>query len=126
MNNYLAGIPAEALERDQNTSINPAVFEAAAWILMLASEPNAFPGVPGQEPDRETASAVARRVSAGMKIIRDATPGAGNYSNEADYHEPNWQEAFWGSNYPRLLAIKRKYDPQGIFRTHHSVGSEGP
>ena len=61
-----------------------------------------------------------------MKIIRDATPGAGNYSNEADYHEPNWQEAFWGSNYPRLLAIKRKYDPQGIFRTPHSVGSEGP
>jgi FAD/FMN-containing dehydrogenase len=59
-----------------------------------------------------------------MKIIRDATPNAGTYSNESDYHEPGWQEAFWGSHYPRLLAIKKKYDPLGLFRTHHSVGSE--
>ena len=124
INKGLAGIPDEALQRDRNTSINPAVFEAAAWILMMASETNTFPGVPGREPDRQKAREAAARVSAGMKIIRDATPNAGTYSNEADYHEPGWQEAFWGSHYPRLLAIKKKYDPLGLFRTHHSVGSE--
>ena len=124
VNKGLSGIPEPALKRDRSTSINPAVFDAAAWILMVASESNAFPGVPGQEPDTARAREISARVSAGMKIIREATPGAGNYSNEADYHEPNWQEAFWGSNYPRLLAIKRKYDPEGLFHTHHSVGSE--
>ncbi|MGE4608439.1 MAG: FAD-binding protein, partial [Myxococcota bacterium] len=111
VNKGMAGIPEDALRRDRNTSINPAVFDAAAWVLMMASETNAFPGVPGREPDPHKAREIARRVSAGMKIIRDATPNAGTYSNEADYHEPNWQEAFWGSHYSRLLAIKQKYDP---------------
>ena len=63
-------------------------------------------------------------MNAAMKLLRDATPGAGTYSNEADFHEPDWQESFWGTNYPKLLSIKRKYDPTGLFRTHHSVGSE--
>jgi len=120
----LAGVPAETLRRDRKTSINPSVFDAAAWILMTAHESNAFPGVPGHEPDRQRGKELADRVSAGMKIIREATPGAGTYSNEADYHEPNWQEAFWGKNYPKLLAIKKKRDPEGLFHTHHSVGSE--
>jgi len=126
INKGLAGIPEEALQRDRKTSMNPAVFEAAAWVLMVASEANAFPGVQGHEPDAQKAQQAAARIRAGMKIIRDATPNAGNYSNEADYREPDWQEAFWGSHYPRLLAIKKKYDPLGLFRTHHSVGSEEP
>ena len=124
VNKGLAGAPPEVIERDRRTCINPSVFEAAGWVLMMASETNAFPQVPGREPDREKARQVAARVSAGMKIIRKATPGAGTYSNEADYHEPAWQQAFWGGNYPKLLSIKKKYDPHNLFRTHHSVGSE--
>lgn len=34
---------------------------------------------------------------------------------------PDWQKSFWGVNYPRLLQIKKKYDPEGLFHTHHSV-----
>ena len=33
-------------------------------------------------------------------------------------------ESFWGSNYARLLAVKDKYDPDGLFFVHHGVGSE--
>jgi hypothetical protein len=29
-----------------------------------------------------------------------------------------------GPNYPKLLAIKKKYDPAGLFFVHHGVGSE--
>ena len=61
-----------------------------------------------------------------MDLIRAATPESGSYVNETDYFEPDWQRSFWGTNYPRLLEIKRRYDPDGLFRCHHCVGSEGP
>lgn len=125
INKGMSGIPKDAAEREQKTCINPAANDAAGWILMMGRQENAFPGVPGHEPDMKKAKEVSERIDAGMRILRDATVGAGTYSNEADYHEPDWQEAFWGSNYPRLLSIKRKYDPANFFRTHHSVGSEG-
>ena len=31
---------------------------------------------------------------------------------------------FWGPNYARLLAVKDRYDPDGLFFVHHGVGSE--
>ena len=30
----------------------------------------------------------------------------------------------WGGNYPRLLELKKRYDPSGLFYGHHAVGSE--
>jgi hypothetical protein len=63
-------------------------------------------------------------VDAAAKIIRAATPGTGTYLNETDYFEPDWQRELWGDNYEKLLAIKRKYDPEGLFYCHHCVGSE--
>ncbi|KAF2279781.1 FAD binding domain-containing protein [Westerdykella ornata] len=56
--------------------------------------------------------------------IREVTPLGGAYGNEADISEPNWQQAFWGDNYARLLSIKQKWDPTGLFYVHHGVGSE--
>lgn len=38
--------------------------------------------------------------------------------------EPNWQDAFWGENYPRLLAIKMKYDPTGVLTCRKCVGDD--
>lgn len=60
-----------------------------------------------------------------MGPIRDASPAGGAYGNEAEISEPNWQQSFWGSNYPRLLQIKKKWDPFELFYVHHGVGSEG-
>ena len=34
-----------------------------------------------------------------------------------------WQEQFWGDSYPRLLEIKRKYDPDNHFTCKQCVGS---
>ena len=59
-----------------------------------------------------------------MDVIRALTPDSGSYLNETDYFEPGWQHSFWGGHYPRLLEIKRRYDPQNLFRVHHGVGSE--
>ena len=119
-----AGASAEAVERGRKTSINPAVFDAAAQIIMNDGERDAYPDIAAHAPASGRGQEALRRMNAAMKLLRDATPGAGTYSSEADYHAPAWQESFWGTNYPKLLSIKRKYDPAGLFRTHHSVGSE--
>ena len=50
---------------------------------------------------------------------------AAAYSNEADAREPDFQSVFYGSNYRRLLEVKRKYDPQSLFIVASGVGSEG-
>lgn len=46
------------------------------------------------------------------------------YLNEADAEEPDFQQSFWGDNYPRLYAIKQKWDPSGLFMARGTVGSE--
>ena len=110
-----AGASADAVQRGRETSMNPAVFHAAALIIIGAS------GRPGARAEAEAERA---QVAAAMKIIRDATPRAGSYVNETDYFEPDWQREFWGDNYEKLLAVKRKVDPDGLFICHHCVGSE--
>jgi FAD/FMN-containing dehydrogenase len=59
-----------------------------------------------------------------MAEIRKAAPDGGAYVAESSYFQPSWQRAYWGSNYPRLLAVKTRYDPEGSFFTRHGVGSE--
>ena len=38
--------------------------------------------------------------------------------------EPNFGQAFFGSNYDRLLGIKQKVDPWDVFWAPTAVGSE--
>jgi hypothetical protein len=59
-----------------------------------------------------------------MKELTNIVPNAGAYVSESNFFEDDWQQSFWGPNYPRLLAIKDKYDPDGLFFVHHGVGSE--
>jgi FAD/FMN-containing dehydrogenase len=122
-NKGLAGASADAVRRGRETSTNPAVYGAAALAIVAASD-DGYPGVAGREPDRAEGEEQRAQVTAAMRIIRDATPAAGAYVNEADYFEPDWQQSFWGENYPKLAQIKRKYDPDGLFACHHCVGSE--
>jgi Berberine and berberine like len=56
--------------------------------------------------------------------LRALSPQGGTYPNEADPNIPDWQRAFWGTNYPKLLAIKQKVDPLGVFYCRACVGSE--
>ncbi|PGH19693.1 hypothetical protein AJ80_03848 [Polytolypa hystricis UAMH7299] len=60
-----------------------------------------------------------------VPILAAVEPHMGAYVNEADVNEPQFQRTFWGSNYPRLLRIKRKWDPEGLFFVKSGVGSEG-
>lgn len=77
-----------------------------------------------------------------VEALRKLVPNSGAYINEvclsaknlcgkqtltkqAYWNEPNFQRAFWGSNYERLLQIKKAVDPDDVFWCHICVGSEG-
>ncbi|KAI0877409.1 FAD binding domain-containing protein [Hypoxylon argillaceum] len=59
-----------------------------------------------------------------MNQIRQATPEGGSYVNEADVEEPEWQKAFYGNNYARLVEVKTSWDPWNLFYVPAGVGSE--
>ncbi|EMC98973.1 hypothetical protein BAUCODRAFT_65846 [Baudoinia panamericana UAMH 10762] len=52
------------------------------------------------------------------------TPNGSCYLNEGDFRQPDFQDVFYGSNYPKLLAIKNRYDPKHMFYATTAVGSE--
>ncbi|KAI1404441.1 FAD-binding domain-containing protein [Hypoxylon fuscum] len=56
--------------------------------------------------------------------LESLTPNGGVYLNEADFQAPDFKSTFYGDHYERLLAIKNKYDPNGIFYCKTAVGSD--
>ncbi|RMD44018.1 hypothetical protein DV735_g1054, partial [Chaetothyriales sp. CBS 134920] len=75
-------------------------------------------------PFAENALLQQRMTTEAVPALEQVTPGSGAYLNEANFQQPDWQHAFYGSNYARLLQIKQKYDPESLFYAATAVGSE--
>lgn len=43
---------------------------------------------------------------------------------QSDVNDISWRSSIFGPNYEKLLAIKRVYDPDGVFYCKNCVGSE--
>jgi FAD/FMN-containing dehydrogenase len=123
-NKGLAGAPDAAIAAAVDTATNPGVIGAFALAIIADGEGPAYPGMARPAMDLEAAHADARAIEAAIAQLRQVAPGAGSYVSESNYFNASWQEAFFGSHYPRLAAVKSKYDPQGLFFVHHGVGSE--
>jgi FAD/FMN-containing dehydrogenase len=124
-NKGLAGAPIDTINRARDTATHPQVLDAFALAISGSGGGPAFPGMPGAKPDLAKARRDATAVEHMMVALRAVAPHAGSYVSESDYFLRDWQQGFWGSNYPRLARVKREYDPNGLFFVHHGVGSEG-
>jgi Berberine and berberine like len=103
---------------DLDTAINPAWRKALGQIIIPVTwADNTTLAVQKEEADALTNIEVPQLVAV------DPTMNAA-YTNEANANEPDWQQVFWGVNYPRLLEVKSKWDPMGFFRCNRCVGSE--
>ena len=123
-NKGLGGAPAEEVAAAKETAMHPAVLDAFALAISGSSGPPAYPGVAGHEPDAGLARERAGRIARAMDELRRLTPHPGSYVSESNFFDRDWRQSFWGPNYPRLAAAKKKYDPSGLFIVHHGVGSE--
>jgi FAD/FMN-containing dehydrogenase len=124
-NKGLAGSPPEALALAKDTCTNPAVLDAFALVIAGDGQRAAYPGISGHEPDLATARKAASMINQAMDRLRAVAGQDAAYVSESNYFQKDFQRAYWGSNYPRLAEIKKKYDPDGLFIVHNGVGSEG-
>jgi FAD/FMN-containing dehydrogenase len=123
-NKGLGGAPPDAIAAARDTAMNPTVLTAFALAIVANGQGPAYPGIPGHEPDVVTGRAAAKAIDRCAEQLRVVAGPSGSYVNETNYFEKEWQRAFWGDNYARLRAIKKRYDPSGLFFVHHGVGSE--
>jgi hypothetical protein len=109
--------PLSTPDTDRKTSVHPA-WRDALWHVINVAE--------WEEP---LAPATLKKVSSGfldmLKPAKALTPGGGAYFNEASYEEPEWQQTYFGDNYPRLLEVKRNYDSDHVFDCWKCVGWRG-
>lgn len=124
-NKGLAGGDPASIERALDTATNPAACGAFALAITANAGVPPLPGLPMKPTDMADAERQARAIDAANAELLKVAPEAGSYVSESNYFNKQWAHAFWGPHYPRLQAIKRKYDPDGLFFVHHGVGSEG-
>jgi hypothetical protein len=109
--------PLSTPDLNRTTSAHPAWRDALWHVIFIAEwrEP--------LDPD------VQKNVTMGfldmLEPLKTLSPGGGAYFNEASYEEVEWEQTFFGDNYPKLLKVKERYDPEHVFDCWKCVGWRG-
>jgi hypothetical protein len=123
-NKGLGGAPEAARKDVLDTAMNPGAIDAFALAIIADGEGPAYPGFTGTPVNDDGARKDARNIELAAAELRRIAPDAGSYVSESNYFNQSWQDAYWGSHYSRLRAVKANYDRDGLFFVHHGVGSE--
>jgi hypothetical protein len=114
--------PSLEVSGNPDNAVNPAfrnclmhaqAYEADAWWDTLSEQKSI-----AEQKRRHD------RLQSYMDKWKAITPGGGSYHNEGDSQEPDWKQAFYGKNYERLVGIKRKWDPKGVFWAYSTPASD--
>ncbi|RMJ12262.1 hypothetical protein CDV36_008058, partial [Fusarium kuroshium] len=100
-----------------DNALNPACRETVVHLIAKESWKDSLPYT-------QANAALDDMTNVKGAALWNLAPDSGTYFNEADALEPDWQRAFWGPNYEKLLDIKHKCDPNGVFWCEKCVGSE--
>jgi FAD/FMN-containing dehydrogenase len=73
----------------------------------------------GAPPSQSQTSTAAQWLDHLQQAFAPASQGS--YQNYIDPTLTNWQQAYYGSNLPRLQQVKRKYDPDQVFHFAQSI-----
>jgi hypothetical protein len=105
--------------------MNPVVTRSFMLAIVASEGPPAFAGLQDQAPDVAKARRDRARIALAVAELRKVAPEGGAYVAESSYFQPDWQSAYWGPHYPRLLAVKQRYDPTGLLVVRHGVARDG-
>jgi FAD/FMN-containing dehydrogenase len=122
-NKGLAGGDPQVVAWARDTATNPEAADAFALVIIANGGPSRFAGLPDAHDD-DKARRAAAEIDLATAVLAPLAPAGGSYVSESNFFNRSWATSFWGANYPRLLAAKRRYDPDGLFFVHHGVGSE--
>ena len=123
-NKGLAGASKAVIEAAKKTPLNPVMIDAFALLITSKGEGKVYKNIKEHEPNLVRAQKSAKRVQKAMAVMRTLIPSGGTYNPQADFFGKNWQQRAWGPHYKRLLFLKKRYDPVGLFVGRHYVGSE--
>jgi hypothetical protein len=102
---------------NSKTGVNPA-WRNSLWEVIMG-------GIWTSSTPQQMRTQIQDRISASINPFKALTPGGGCYMNEGDYTEEDWQQTFFGSNYAKLLQVKKTYDPGQMFNCWKCVGWTG-
>lgn len=106
-----------------DNAVNPAWRHAISFLIVSSGLP------PVDHPTAEQVKAATEDlVNNILPPLREVAPESaygGSYGNEANPDQPNWQAAFYGDKYERLVGIKENWDPRHVFYAPTAVASEG-
>lgn len=109
--------PFNTPDSANKTSTHPA-WRKTLWHLVYGVSYE--PGTPDA-----TANLMMLGARAAIDKIKAPLSVQAAYVNEADPAEPDWQNVFFGENYGKLLAIKKKWDPDTVLNCYKCVGYLG-
>jgi hypothetical protein len=102
--------------------INRVAPDATAFVhrdtLFLASMDTSWGAGDGDQIDANKRWLDGFHADMGKHLSNEA------YQNFVDPDLVDWPRAYYGANYPRLVAVKRAYDPDDVFHFEQSIPVE--